>query len=239
MKSRNLFCGILALVGAVFAAQTAVAADFSITITNATHGAYFTPLLVSAHSGSEQIFELGQAASTETQAMAEGGDISGLATQLGGADDDTIVDPAGGLLGPGESVTASLNTDSTGNAYLSIAAMILPTNDGFVGIDSLHLPQTAGTYVYPLFAYDAGTEANDERVVGGTGGAPGVAGIPAAPGGDNGDNGTGVTTTETNTTVHVHRGVLGDTDANGGVSDLDSTIHRWLNPVAELVIVVQ
>jgi hypothetical protein len=97
-----------------------------------------------------------------------------------------------------------LNTDGTGNSHLSITAMILPTNDGFVGIDSLELPQTAGTYVYTLFAYDAGTEANDERVVGAAGGAPGVAGIPAAPGGDNGQNGTGVTTTESNATVHIH-----------------------------------
>jgi hypothetical protein len=227
------------MICGVFSVQTAAAADLSITVTNATNGAYFTPLLISAHSDSESIFRLGQTASAETQAMAEGGDISGLATQLGGADDDTVVDPAGGLLAPGESVTTDLNTDGSGNTYLSLAAMILPTNDGFVGIDSLPLPQTAGTYVYTLFAYDAGTEANDERVVGGAGGAPGVAGIPADPGGDNGQNGTGVTTTESNATVHIHRGVLGDTDSNGGASDLDSTIHRWLNPVAKLTIVVQ
>jgi hypothetical protein len=32
--------------------------------------------------------------------------------------------------------------------------------------------------------------------------------------------------------------VLGDTDPFGGISDLDSTVHRWQNPVAEVIIEV-
>ena len=127
-----------------------------------------------------------------------------------------------------------LNTDQTGNQYLSLVAMLLPTNDGFVGLDSLKLPTAAGTYSYYVNGYDAGTEANDELITGG--GAPGVAGIPAAPGGDGGINGTGVTSTESNTVVHIHRGVLGDDEADGGDSDLDVTIHRWLNPLAKVIV---
>ena len=38
--------------------------------------------------------------------------------------------------------------------------------------------------------------------------------------------------------IHVHRGVLGDTDAAGGNSDLDSRIHRWLNPVAKVELTI-
>jgi hypothetical protein len=52
-------------------------------------------------------------------------------------------------------------------------------------------------------------------------------------------NGTGVASTESNDAVHIHRGNLGDTDADGGVSDVDSRIHRWLNPVAKVVITVE
>jgi hypothetical protein len=66
-----------------------------------------------------------------------------------------------------------------------------------------------------------------------------VAGIPADPGGNGGTNGTGVTAEEPNPTVHVHRGVLGDGQTDGGISDLDRTLHRWLNPVARLIIDVQ
>jgi hypothetical protein len=32
--------------------------------------------------------------------------------------------------------------------------------------------------------------------------------------------------------------VVGDTDLEGGISDLDVGIHRWQNPVAEMIIEV-
>jgi len=38
--------------------------------------------------------------------------------------------------------------------------------------------------------------------------------------------------------VHIHRNGLGDADINGGKSDLDATVHRWLNPVARLTVTV-
>ena len=239
MKTKLLYAGLFALIVTALGFNPAAAADFSVTITNSTHGVYFTPLLITAHADTIHLFELGQPASTEIQAMAEGGDITGLKTAVGGADDDTVDNPAAGLLGPGATVTASLNTDTTGNPVLSLVAMILPTNDGFVGLDSLVIPQTPGTYTYLLNAYDAGTEANDEQLVGGAGGVPGTPGMPADPGGLAGSSGTGVTASEENSAVHIHRGSLGDTDPTGGASDLDSTVHRWLNPVAKLVIDVQ
>ena len=85
-------------------------------------------------------------------------------------------------------------------------------------------------------AYDAGSEANDEIINGG--GALGAAGIPAAPGGDGGTGATGVASTDVNTTVHIHRGQIGDDNSTGGASDVDNTIHRWLNPVARLTVVI-
>ena len=39
--------------------------------------------------------------------------------------------------------------------------------------------------------------------------------------------------------VHIHRNALGDSDPTGGASDLDSSIHRWLNPVARVVVTVR
>jgi len=133
------------------------------------------------------------------------------------------------------SITTQLDT-TDGNMYLSIVSMMLPTNDGFIGLNAWSIPTEAGTYTMTLSAYDAGTEANDEMITGG--GAPGVAGIPAAPGGDAGVDGTGVTTNEGNSTIHIHRGSLGDDDLTGGKSDLDNTVHRWLNPVARVTVIV-
>ena len=225
----------LIFMAAVLTALPAAAQSLTMTITNLTPGSYFTPLLVAAHSGSTRLFEAGTTASASLQAMAEGGDLSGLVSELQAAGADVSQDPAGGLLGPGASTTLTLS-NAAGNDFLSLVAMILPTNDGFVGLDSLPIPVTAGTYHYYLDAYDAGTEANDEIVNGA--GTPGMAGIPADPGGSNGSGGTGVTTMEANDKVHIHRGVLGDTDPAGGPSDLDSRVHRWLNPVAKVTVVV-
>jgi hypothetical protein len=217
-------------------ATTANAAQWDVTVSNLTHGSHFTPLLVTAHDNSSHIFEVGMAASLNVQGMAECGDLSGLLVSFP-ADVDTIDNPAGGLLNPGANTTAMIDTMTTSNTHLSIVAMVLPTNDAFIGLDALEVPASAGTYTYYLNAYDAGTEANDE-VLDTSGCAAGMAGIPGGPGGDTGINGTGVAGTDSNTTVHVHRGVLGDTNSTGGTSDLDSTIHRWQNPVAKVVITV-
>ena len=93
-----------------------------------------------------------------------------------------------------------------------------------------------GAYTYYLNGYDAGTEVNDEIITGG--GAPGEPGIPADPGGFAGTGGTGATDIEANKKVHIHPSVVGDTDLEGGISDLDVGIHRWQNPVAEMIIEV-
>lgn len=226
---------VLTSLLAAVSVQPALAQDLDITISNLTHGSHFTPLLVGAHPGTTRLFEVGMPASAHLTEMAEGGAIDNLMTDLNAVGADSIANPASGLLGPGQSTSLSVSTNS-GNDYLSIVSMVLPSNDGFVGLDSLSVPSQAGTYTYYLNAYDAGTEVNDEIVNGG--GAPGAPGIPVDPLGMNGENGSGVTNVENNTRVHIHRGVLGDTDAMGGISDLDSRIHRWLNPVARVVVTV-
>ena len=225
-------------LGMLLTAGHAMAGKIFVTVKNLTNGLYFTPLLITAHDSNTRLFELGVPATEELQAMAEGGNIDLLTQMLGGADQDTIINPAAGLLGPGDIVDdIQLNTRKTKNRYLSMTAMLLPTNDGFVGLDSILIPRKPGSYSFFLYGYDAGTEANDELIIAG-GGATGVPGIPAAPGADGGVDGTGVAFFDTNTTVHIHRGNIGDLDIEGGISDLDSSIHRWLNPVAELVIEV-
>jgi hypothetical protein len=166
----------------------------------------------------------------------------------------------GDLLAP---ATASAeHTFDTGEfTHLSMVAMLIPTNDAFTGLDSWPIPTTPGTYVLYLNAYDAGTEANDEinslrvDVTGPAGaklgdyGAPGVAGADNSHAANLGTGGTGVAIqvqggtladnpNDREGSVHVHRGVVGDTNPNGGISDLDSSVHRWLNPVARLTVIV-
>jgi len=228
---KSVFAASLLFSAGIMSAQ---AASWEVDITNLTHGIHFTPLLVTAHDSSAHLFQSGMAASTDLKAMAECGDTSALLTTLGGADDDTIDNPAAGLLAPGTSTMATITTT---NNYLSLVAMMLPTNDGFVGMDAMMIPSDAGTYTFYLNSYDAGSEANDE-LMDTSGCAPGMAGIPGAPGSDVGTGGSGVASADSNTMIHIHRGVFGDSNPAGGSSDLDNTIHRWQNPVAKVVVTV-
>jgi len=226
---KKLITGLL-VAGGLSSSIAMADRSATIEITNISNALYYTPLLVSAHNKRTHIFTPGIAASTSLQAMAEGGDISGLMTDLSSIGANNVANPAGGLLAPGASTIATLKMTKR-NRYLSIAAMLLPTNDGFVGLDAYKIPKKKGRYTVYLNGYDAGTEANDEIINGA--GAPGSAGIPADPGGNSGTGASGVTSAEHNSSVHIHRGIVG-----GINSDLDSTVHRWMNPVAKVVITV-
>jgi len=225
----------LALLASAIA--PAGAAQFDVEIINLTRGSYFTPFLVAAHTASASLFTTGEPASASIAAMAEGGDIGALVADVEAINATVVANPAAGLLAPGQRTNAMLNTDDApDNSRLSIVAMILPSNDGFMGLNAIEIPTEPGRYMYNVNAYDAGSEANDE-VVGS--GAPGEPGYPAPPPvlATSGSGGTGVAATAEGF-VHIHRNVLGDDDLSGGTSDIDNRVHRWLNPVVRVVITV-
>jgi len=232
MKTLNI--GLLGLALALGAPQ-ALAARYDVSVQNLTSADWFTPLLVAAHPEEVSIFELGEPASDALERVAEIGDISAVQGALISAGADVVANPAGGLLGPGQ--TTSFTLDAHGprpHVRLSLVAMILPTNDGFVGLDSVRLPRGGQAATHYLVGYDAGTEANDERR--GTG-AIDQPGFPVPPPLEPtvGTGGSGVDAVEEGF-VSVHRGVLGDADPAGGASDIDSRVHRWLNPIARVTI---
>lgn len=230
----NKLTKICAAGALVFASNHTFAADLTIEIQNLTQGMYFTPIAAVAHTPDTSLFEVGEAASVEIQEMAEGGSLAGLTTVATSISADVLAEPTAGPLGPTESVSGSFMT-ADGNTVLSVVAMILPSNDGFIGLDNWTIPTEAGTYTVFLNAYDAGTEANDELV---GGGAPGVPGMPAPPFLTLGTGGSGVTAISSNTNIHIHPGNIGDDDAAGGKSDVTNSIHRWLNPIAKVTVTV-
>lgn len=223
----------LALCGSV---STAIAADYQVSITNLSSGIHFTPLIASAHSPSVAMFTSGSPASAEMQAIAEGGNVAPMAALLESV--GASVATADGLLAPGATVTLMLQDSGTsGNSVLSVSGMLLPTNDGFIGLNSVHLPGASGpaSMTWNANGYDAGTEANDELV---GSGAPGEAGFPAPPpivATGTGVGGHGIAASIEGF-VHIHRNVLGDLDATGGRSDINAAVHRWLNPIARITV---
>lgn len=231
MRYHKLTAVATAMLAGLALSQTVFATDYQIQVTNLTRGVHFTPLIAAAHDPAVRMFHAGNEATTELQTMAEGGNVSPLAEMLTGL--GATVGTGEGLLAPGHTATLLLHDVGEGTV-LSMAGMLLPTNDGFVGVDSAHFPMS-GSMTLLARGYDAGTEANDELV---GGGAPGVAGFPAPPpvvATGTGSNGTGVPVTAEGY-VHVHPGVLGDLDPQGGVSDINAGVHRWQNPVARVLI---
>jgi hypothetical protein len=175
------------------------AAEVTVSLTNLTGGMHFTPRLLVAHTSAVDLFDVGSAASTGLATLAEGGNTSALSGTLDASPDNNSNQEFGGLLAPA-TVSSDYTFETGDHPLLSMAAMLLPTNDRFVGLERWEIPTEAGTYTILLNAYDAGSEANDEIINGG--GALGTAGIPAAPGADGGTGATGVTSTESNTMVH-------------------------------------
>lgn len=189
---------------------------YHVTITNLTNSINFTPILVSSQRRSVSIFELGSPASEDLATIAESGDSGPLTTTLNANHHVVDVQSSAGLLGPGMTVTVVVSA-AHGARRISIASMMLPTNDGFIALDSVAAPRYGSrTYFSP--GYDAGSEANDESCANIPG--PTCGGMPLSPGDNNpGDEGY----------VHIHRGMH-------GIGDLDASVYDWRNPVAKITI---
>ena len=188
--------------------------EFQVTITNLTRGQHFTPILVASHKKGVRLFELGDMASDELAALAEAGDVAPLMGLLNGNPKVIDVADSGGLLAPGDSVTVVVDA-SNGAKQVSVASMLIPTNDAFFSLNGVEAPKGNKTVIYLSPAYDAGSEPNDELcgnipgpVCMGVGGSPGVGGEDY---------------------VHIHAGIH-------GIGDLAADIYDWRNPVAQITI---
>lgn len=224
---KNTIIRLAALTALALTASHAVAdhrATYEVTITNITQGQTFTPFLLATHKPSIALFEPGATASPELEVLAEGGATGPLAETLAGAGNAVADIVSGdGLLLPGNSLTFEIQGD-LGRAYLSLAAMLIPTNDTFVALDTARLP-FRGSVSYYARAYDAGTEENDQSCAHMPGPRCGGEGHSPVPG--PGDEGF----------VHIGNGFheLGDTDA-GGAEVLGPATYDWRNPVAKVTI---
>ncbi|PIY21383.1 MAG: hypothetical protein COZ12_04995, partial [Deltaproteobacteria bacterium CG_4_10_14_3_um_filter_60_8] len=188
------------------------------------------------------------------RALAECGEQASLAAELRAA--NPLVDVVGvesdaGLnkLMPGATISIGpLVVTDAANTRLSMAGRMMATNDGFAGLEAVAIPAEPGAYAFDLLAFDAGTEANNELlpIIDGpcTVGDP-YMGDQRADLSDDlylGVNGTGAAAKEAsvlNPSITIHRGVLGDSYAAGGLADLDFAHHCWTNPVATVTVIVQ
>ena len=216
---------VLGMVAAVGLAGPAAAGNdssdgrefFEITVTNLTSGQIFTPLIAASHRSGVRLFTPGQPASAELATLAESGNTVPLEEALQAnrrvADTDTAPD----VLLPGHSVTLKVRVRGRFNR-VSLAGMLVPTNDAFVAVNGVRGPSNRGSLSLRMPAYDAGSEENDEL----------CASIPGPPFLCNGE-GVSDPAAGDEGFVHIHRGIHG-----GG--DLDEAVRDWRNPVADIVI---
>ena len=211
---------LLAILGAAPADAGSVR-TYRVTITNLTSGQPMTPFVVATHSGSTGIFEVGSAASPGLQALAENGAAGVLAAELGAnprVGDVAVAAPSpAGPFGPGESVWADI-VSNPGARKLSVAGMLICTNDGFGAIDSVQLDNNGKTRTLFGFAYDAGTEINTEAY---------DDLVPPCDG--LGQTGTSNPALAEGGVVHAHASIQGGADLFPGV-------HGWTGAVIEVTI---
>ena len=191
---------------------------FEITVTNLTASQVFTPLLAVTHRPSIRLFTPGQAASAELAILAESGDTGPLDTALQASRRVGDTTTADGPLGPGQSVTLKVRTSGRFDR-VSLAGMLVPTNDAFVAVNGVRGPRGRAPVRLRMPAYDAGSEANDEL----------CANIPGPPTVCTGEGVSAPDPTSDEGFVHIHRGIH-------GIGDLDESVYDWRNPVADIVI---
>lgn len=198
-------------------------ARYEVTITNITPGQAFTPQLVVTHPRNAILFRLGEPASEQLEVLAEAGDTGPLTEALAGVATDIQTIP--GLLGPGEQSSVVV-TGQPGRDYISVAAMMIPTNDSFIAMNRVRLP-ASGALMRLVPAYDAGTEYNDQNCASIPGPQCGGAGEGHSPGPNEGDEGF----------VHIGNGIheLGAEDSSGNAI-IDPMTYDWRNSVARITV---
>lgn len=212
--------------------EAAQAKMYEVTVTNLTPGQPLTPPLLVTHESNAGFFSVGEMASEQLQQLAENGNLEPLVTMLQGKPGvEDIVKGMAPLVpanDPGEtglshSETFVVSAQGT-TRYLSYASMLVCTNDGFAGLDSIKLPISQKT-VYAI-AYDARTEMNTEDFVDLVPPCQGVIGVSSDDAGTDMSN----PAISEDGIVIPHPGIIGD-------EDLLKNVHGWGNPVVKIDIV--
>ncbi|RDD61121.1 spondin domain-containing protein [Ferruginivarius sediminum] len=221
MRGKIVFTTLasVALALGMAAAASPAMADsgpgYRVEITNLTRGQTFTPVLLASHKAGLRIFNPGQPASLELEALAEAGDITPLENLLISRPDAVLETAASaGPVPPGASVTLTVPTQGA-FTHISLGAMLVPTNDAFFSLTDMAGPRGNKSAVHYSPAYDAGTEPNSEL----------CADIP----GGGGCAGEGLSAEDGEGYVHIHAGIH-------GIGDLAENTFDWRNPVARIVI---
>lgn len=190
---------------------------FTIDVTNLTNNQPLSPLAVISHSDGA-IWTINQPASVALENLAESGDNSMVLAS------DFAVSSINGaqIIPPGASQSLTMRVPISGQAYISMATMLVNTNDAISGLNRVDVTNlaTGRSLSYVTNSYDAGTEANSEM--------PGTIPGPA-------DGGEGFNRVRDDVDfVSLHPGVV--TADDGASNSVLNESHRFDNPVMRVTI---
>jgi hypothetical protein len=154
------------------------ATEVKVEVSNlfADGGLALTPVWTGFHDGTFDTFDANSVASSALQALAEGGDMSGIRQDF--ANESSGVDgavfgpegfPGAPVIEPGEVTSAFFDINNIDSGYFSFLSMLIPTNDAFIGNDmpdQYSLFDMLGNFVgldilvLGTQVWDSGTELN-------------------------------------------------------------------------------
>lgn len=185
---------------------------YAITITNITRGQILAPAAVIAHNDSYSLFKLGSPVSPELAMLAEDGSPAALTSMASSMPGVYRTTTGSGVILPGASQTIEIET-SRQYSEISVAAMLVSTNDGFMALRGINAPRR-GEITVMADAYDAGSEANSES----------CAFVPGPPCGAHAHD-----ISPAEGYAHIHAGIH-------GIGGLSAAMYDWRGAVAQVEI---
>jgi len=196
---------------------------YQVTVTNLTYAQPMSPVALVLHNEG-QLWSLGEMASVALENLAESGDNSAVLAE------SIVLSGQGGagLLLPGmsEMLDVSYTVTDVNNApmMLSLATMLVNTNDAFTGINALAVNNLAVGESISLTtsSYDSGTEKNSELMT-------------TIPGPAGGGTGEGFNAERDDIDkVAMHSGIVSADD--GLMVSVLTQAHRFDNPTLAVMV---
>ena len=132
--------GLLAATAAIGFATAASAASVNVTVKienlAPVNSVSYAPLHLGFNNGSFDAFNIGARAGAGIVSVAEGGAGNIWQADFAAADPTATRGTIAGLLQPGGMQSMRFLVDTAVNPYFSFAAMVVPSNDFFIGNDS-------------------------------------------------------------------------------------------------------
>lgn len=196
--------------------------SYEVTVTNLTEAQPLSPPALILHSRGYHIWQIGTAASDGLEQLAEGGTPDALLTEASAHPSVKAATADNAVILPGASSSVIIQSQQSSDLALSMATMLVNTNDGFTGMkaEPLYTLAQRERRNLTVTAYDAGTEANSET----------ASTVPGPAAGGKGYN----SARDDSNSVGGHPGVISSDDGLSG-SALNAS-HRFDNPVALITI---